>query len=71
MPTAYFKNPSSHLSFMNGKGKFVRVKCSKCKAAQVLFGKASTKVRCLDCSTILAVPSGGKAKIRSIVEEVL
>ncbi len=56
---------------MNGKGKFVRVKCSKCKAAQVLFGKASTKVRCLDCSTILAVPSGGKAKIRSIVEEVL
>ncbi|MBT3398030.1 30S ribosomal protein S27e [archaeon] len=53
------------------KGKFVRVKCSKCKASQTIFGKASTKVRCLECSTVLAIPSGGNAKIRSRVEEVL
>jgi len=53
------------------KGKFVRVKCSKCKATGTIFGKASTTVRCLECNTILALPSGGKAKIRSRVEEVL
>jgi small subunit ribosomal protein S27e len=53
------------------KGKFVRVKCSKCKNSQVIFGKASTKVRCLECNAVLALPSGGKAKIRSRVEEVL
>ncbi|MFA5061043.1 MAG: 30S ribosomal protein S27e [Candidatus Pacearchaeota archaeon] len=53
------------------KGKFVRVKCSKCKSPQIIFGKASTKVRCLGCNAILALPSGGKAKIRSRVEEVL
>jgi len=53
------------------KGKFVKVKCSKCKNAQTIFGKASTKIRCLECNAVLAVPSGGKAKIRSRVEEVL
>lgn len=53
------------------KGKFVRVKCTKCKNSQTIFGKASTKVRCLECSGVLALPSGGKAKIRSRVEEVL
>tara|TARA_Y100000310_G_C20676659_1_gene813490 strand:- start:1643 stop:1819 length:177 start_codon:yes stop_codon:yes gene_type:complete len=52
-------------------GKFIRVKCSKCKVSQTIFGKASTKVRCLKCGTILALPSGGNAKIRSRVEEIL
>jgi small subunit ribosomal protein S27e len=56
---------------MERKGKFIRVKCSKCKETQTIFGKASTKVRCLGCNTVLALPSSGKAKIRSRVEEVL
>jgi ribosomal protein S27E len=56
---------------MERKGKFIKVKCSKCKALQTIFGKASTKVRCLKCNTILALPSSGKAKIRSRIEEVL
>lgn len=53
------------------EGKFIRVKCSKCKNVQTIFGKASTKVRCLECNTVLALPAGGNAKIRSRVEEVL
>lgn len=56
---------------MERKGKFIIVKCPKCKKTQTIFGKASTKVRCLDCNTVLAIPAGGKAKIRSRVEEVL
>jgi len=56
---------------MKTKGKFIKVNCSKCKTSQVIFGKASTKVRCLECNTILALPSSGKAKIRSRVEEIL
>jgi|TARA_B100001971_G_scaffold212257_1_gene241940 small subunit ribosomal protein S27e len=56
---------------MERKGKFIKVKCSKCKSKQIIFGKASTKVKCLECNTTLALPSGGKAKIRSQVEEVL
>jgi len=56
---------------MENSGKFVKVKCSKCKNSQVIFGKASTKVKCTECNTTLAVPSGGKAKMRARVEEVL
>ena len=51
--------------------KFIQVRCPKCKNEQTIFGKASTKVRCLECNAVLAVPSSGKAKIRSRVEEVL
>lgn len=53
------------------KSKFITVKCSKCKNSQTIFGKASTKVRCLECNSVVAIPSGGKARIRSRVEEVL
>lgn len=53
------------------KSKFVRVKCSKCKNSQIVFGNASTKVKCLECDTTIAVPKGGKAGIRARVEEIL
>jgi len=56
---------------MGEKGKFIKVSCSKCKNSQTIFGKASTKVRCTECNTILAIPSGGNAKIRSRIEEIL
>jgi len=52
-------------------GKFVKIKCSKCKATQVVFGRASTKIRCSECNGIVALPSGGNAKIRARVEEVM
>jgi len=51
--------------------KFIRVKCSKCKNSQVIFGRASTKIKCLECGGIIAIPSGGNAKIRARIEEVL
>lgn len=53
------------------ESKFIRVKCSKCKNSQIIFGKASSKVHCIECKGIIAVPSGGKAKIRARIEEVL
>ena len=53
------------------KSKFVKVVCGKCKNSQIIFGKASTKVRCIKCEGILAVPQGGNAGIRARVEEVL
>ncbi len=53
------------------KGKFVKVRCTKCKNEQIVFGKCSTAVNCLVCNTPLAVPSGGKSKIKGTVLEVL
>jgi len=53
------------------KSKFVRVSCPKCSNEQVIFGKATSNVRCLKCKTQLTKSSGGKAKVRAKVLEVL
>ena len=51
--------------------RFIKVRCSKCKNEQIIFGKPSTKITCLVCSSILSDPSGGKGKIKARVLEVL
>jgi len=51
--------------------KFLKVVCSKCKNEQIIFNKASSKVNCLVCGTELADSTGGKAKIKSKVIQVL
>jgi len=38
---------------------------------QIVFGKATSEVKCLICGSILAESSGGKAKIKAKVIEVL
>jgi len=53
------------------RSRFVRVRCPKCKNEQIIFGKATTKVRCLICNYLLAESTGGKAKIKAKVLEVL
>lgn len=53
------------------KSKFVKVKCPKCNEEQVIFGKATTTVKCLKCNNLLAKPSSSKAKIKAKVVEVL
>ncbi len=50
--------------------KFIKVRC-KCKNEQIIFGKASTTVKCLVCGNVLAEPTGGKSKIKARVLEVL
>lgn len=51
--------------------KFVKIRCPKCKNEQITFGKTTTKVKCLVCSKGLADPTGGKAKIKARILEVL
>lgn len=51
--------------------KFVKVRCSKCKNEQVVFGKSSTGVDCLVCGKNLTQPTGGKSKIMDRILEVL
>ena len=53
------------------KSKFIKVRCTKCNNEQIMFGKASTKVKCLVCGKKLAEPLGGKSKIKSRILEVL
>ena len=51
--------------------KFIKIRCPKCKNEQVMFGKTSSKVMCLVCGKVLAEPTGGKAKVKARVLEVL
>jgi len=53
------------------KSKFVRVRCPKCENEQVIFGKATTIAKCNKCNTPLTKATGGKAKLRAKVLEVL
>lgn len=62
MKLAQIKEPTS---------KFIKVRCPKCKNEQIMFGKAATRVQCLVCAKPLSEPSGGKAKIKARILEVL
>jgi len=53
------------------KSKFVKVICEKCKNEQIIFDKASTKVKCLVCGEELVETTGGKAKIKAKISKVL
>ncbi len=53
------------------KSKFVKVRCPKCKNEQIIFGKASSKIKCLVCETVIAESSGGKTKIKARILELL
>lgn len=60
-----------HKSLKQTESKFIKIRCSKCKNEQVIFGKTSTSIVCLLCSKSLAEPTGGKAKIKARILEVL
>ncbi|MBI5398136.1 30S ribosomal protein S27e [Candidatus Woesearchaeota archaeon] len=51
--------------------KFIKIRCSKCKNEQIMFGKTSTSVKCLVCEKPLAESTGGKAKVKARILEVL
>jgi len=52
------------------ESKFLRVTCSKCKNEQIVFNKASSRIKCLVCDSELSEPTGGKAKIKTKVIQV-
>ncbi|MBN2142188.1 30S ribosomal protein S27e [Candidatus Woesearchaeota archaeon] len=53
------------------ESKFIKLRCPKCKNEQIVFGKCATSVKCLVCDKVIAEPSGGKAKVKARVLEVL
>lgn len=51
--------------------RFIKVRCKDCENEQVLFDKAATLVYCHICGSKLVVPTGGKAKIKGELLEVI
>jgi small subunit ribosomal protein S27e len=47
--------------------RFLRIRCNDCGNEQVIYSHASSVVKCFICGNTLAVPRGGKAKIKATV----
>ena len=80
--TITFINKFSFLYYLDNGGrvimqleepssKFIKIRCPKCKNEQIMFGKASSIVKCLVCSKELAGTTGGKARVKARILEVL
>lgn len=54
--------------FVTGpKSRFIRVVCRKCANEQIIYNKAATVVKCLQCGEVLAEPTGGEAFVKGRV----
>jgi small subunit ribosomal protein S27e len=56
---------------MEPRSRFLRVKCLDCESDQVIFGCASTLVKCNVCGRVLAEPTSGKTNITTRIVAVL
>ncbi|MCX6666038.1 MAG: 30S ribosomal protein S27e [Euryarchaeota archaeon] len=53
------------------RSSFIKVQCTDCENEQVIFDKATTPVMCHVCGANLAMPTGGKAKLKGKVLETM
>ncbi len=53
------------------KSRFLMIQCTDCGNEQVMFGSASSKIKCLVCGKTVAEPSGGKSIIKTKIVTVL
>lgn len=56
---------------MKKESKFIEVICRKCGNKQVVFGKSTSNIKCDGCGKLLTVATGGKAKVKTLVRDVL
>ena len=53
------------------KSRFVKVRCVNCGNEQIIFGCATTTIKCNVCEKALIQTTGGKARILTRISEVL
>jgi len=53
------------------KSRFLKVKCPRCKHELIIFGCATTLVKCSECGEKIVIPTGGKANITAKILQVL
>lgn len=46
------------------RAKFIVLKCPDCSSEQVTFERATSTVTCRICGSTLAVPTGGRLRIK-------
>ncbi|GAB4309259.1 MAG: 30S ribosomal protein S27e [Promethearchaeota archaeon] len=63
--------PRLHKDIPVPRSRFLKVKCLECGNEQIVFGCATTEVKCLACGVVLLQTTGGKAKILTKILNVL
>ncbi|XP_019612730.2 small ribosomal subunit protein eS27 [Rhinolophus sinicus] len=56
------KHKKKHL-VQSPNSYFMDMKCSGCYKMTIVFSHAQTVFLCVDCSTVLCQPTGGKARL--------
>jgi small subunit ribosomal protein S27e len=51
----------------NPRSEFITIKCSTCNQLTTAFSHSNHIVRCGECETVLAYPTGGKIKLATNV----
>ncbi len=46
----------------NNNIQFVRIACKHCSEDQIVFTRATTRIKCFHCGSFLSIPKGGKCK---------
>jgi len=71
------ENKASAIEMVKGElipkpeSNFLRVKCSKCGNEQVIFDRPSLASHCSVCNEVLAEPTGGKARVKCEITQLL
>jgi len=53
------------------KSKFLKISCPRCHNLKIIFGKSSSLTKCDKCNRLLIKTTGGKAKIKARVVQIL
>ncbi len=53
------------------KSKFLKIVCRECKNEQIIFNKAATVVKCLNCHKVLVEPTAGESIIKGKLIQTL
>ncbi|MDP4039027.1 MAG: 30S ribosomal protein S27e [Candidatus Pacearchaeota archaeon] len=53
------------------ESRFLELKCPRCSNPQITYYKATIKVKCTECNKLLIKPTGGKAKIKAQIKNII
>ncbi len=53
------------------KSRFLKIVCLNCGSSQIVFGCASSEVKCHTCQKVIIQSTGGKARVLTKISDVL
>jgi len=51
--------------------KYLRIICPRCKNKQIIYSRATLRIKCDLCNRLLIQPTGGKTKVKAGVKQII